>query len=221
MKKFLLSLLAIAVFTAPAIAQKKPAAPKPPTPPAAPAGQQARTSLPLGSLIPNEGALLAGKDGQMISFMQAKTDKGLLVMFSCNTCPYVIKAQPRTRQAIDLAKKLGIGMVILNSNEAQRDGEDSPQAMMTYAIDQHYDVPYLRDDASMMADLFGATRTPEVFLFDGEGKLVYKGALEDNPAEPEKSKQLYLNLALRALGENRPITVAETKSIGCSIKRIH
>jgi hypothetical protein len=175
-------------------------------------------SIPIGTQIPNEGAMMPGTGGQMVSLMESKTEKGLLVMFSCNTCPYVIKAQPRTREAMSIAKKLGIGMVVINSNEAQRDGDDSQPAMAMYADAQGYSVPYVRDEG-VMAEVFGAARTPEVFLFNGEGILVYKGAMEDNPAEPEKSRQFYLRDAMRAMVENKPIAIKETKSIGCSIKR--
>jgi len=216
MKKIVLSLLMSAAFVAPAAAQK-PAKSKAK---AAPGTEQATSqSLAIGSLIPNEGAMLHGVDDRPISLMQAKTDKGLLVMFSCNTCPYVIKGQQRTNEAIELAKKLGIGMIILNSNEAQRESDDAPNMMMLYATEQHYTVPYVRDEGSTMADMFGATRTPEVFLFDKNGILVYKGAMEDNPAEPAKSKVLYLNNAMRQMVDDRPIAPAVTKSIGCSIKR--
>src|SRR5256885_8603828 len=110
-----------------------------------------------------------------------------------------------------LAEKLGVGMIILNSNEALREGDDSPEAMMAYSVQQRYTVPYVRDDGSTMANAFGATRTPEVFIFNGNGKLVYKGAMEDNPAEPEKSKQFYLKTAMETMVANKPIAVAETK----------
>jgi hypothetical protein len=222
MKKIVLSIFVAAAFIAPVAAQKKASTAKPKAPaakPQAPVEKPAFTSLALGSPIPNEGAMLPGKPGEMVSLMQAKTDKGLVVMFSCNTCPYVIKGQKRTMEAMAISKRLGIGMVIINSNEAQRDNEDSQPAMNVYATEQNYIVPYLRDEQSMMANQFGATRTPEVFLFDGSGKLVYKGAMEDNPATPQESSEFYLNDAMNALAENRPIKKPETKSIGCSIKR--
>jgi hypothetical protein len=115
--------------------------------------------------------------------------------------------------------QMNIGMVVINSNEAQREDDDSPLRMKEYAQIHQYTAPYVIDEGSKMADAFGATRTPEVFLFNSKGKLVYKGALEDNPAEPEKSTHGYLIEAMRALVENKAITPAETKSIGCSIKR--
>lgn len=182
--------------------------------------QPSYQSLPIGSDIPNPGAMMPSALGEPVSFDQAKTDKGLLVMFSCNTCPYVIKAQQHTLELMKWAKQLGVGMVILNSNEAQRTDVDGMDKMREYASRQHYQVPYAVDDQSMMANLFGATRTPEVFLFNGEGKLVYKGALEDNPANPEKSQKLYALEAMKNMVAGKPIKPTETKSIGCGIKRM-
>ncbi len=219
MKKVILSLLLLTIVSDAAFAQNKQAVSKPAPPP--PAGANAvPPSLRIGARIPNEGMVLMGVDNRPTTLMQSKQENGLLVMFSCNTCPYVVKAQPKTDEIMQLAKSLHIGMVIINSNEAQRTDEDSPDAMRRYAEEHKYSVPYLRDENSMMANLFGATRTPEVFLFNAEGKLVYKGALEDNPAEPAKSKQFYLMNAVKALAAKQPINPAETKSIGCSIKRM-
>ena len=114
----------------------------------------------------------------------------------------------------------GIGMIIINSNEAQRDNDDSRKAMKEYANTQGYKVPYVIDKNSVLADAFGATRTPEVFLFDGNGKLVYKGAMEDNPSNPSESKEIFLKAAIDNMVAGKPINPASTKSIGCSIKRL-
>lgn len=213
-----------AMLVMPAIAQKKSPSKKsapPASTAAAPSESPAIKSLPLGSPIPNMGAPLMGiKPGELVTLGQAKTENGLLVMFSCNTCPFVVKSQRRTRDMMELTKTLKVGFVIINSNEAKRSDEDSYDAMRRYALAQQYSVPYLRDDASMMANIFGATRTPEVFLFDGEGKLVYKGAMEDNPSDYVMSRKIFLKDALEAMTSKKPIQIAETKSIGCSIKRM-
>lgn len=176
-------------------------------------------SIPIGSSIPDAGVTLQAANGAGVSLGGAKTRQGLLVMFSCNTCPYVIRSQQRTREVMALAKKKGIGMVIVNSNEAQRDGDDSFEAMAEYGKQQGYTVPYVRDDNSRLANDFGSTRTPEVFLFDGSGRLVYHGAMEDNPSDPASSKRMYLAEAVDHMLTGKAIDPAETKSIGCSIKR--
>jgi thioredoxin-related protein len=181
--------------------------------------QQNIQSIEIGASIPMADAKMKSTDKKDISLDSKRTDKGLLVMFSCNTCPYVIKSQARTKEAMDYAAKNGIGMVIVNSNAAKRSEDDSYEAMVKYAKSQGYKVPYVVDENSKLADAFGATRTPEVFLFDGSGKLVYKGAMEDNPSTPAESKNLYLKTAIDNMLSKKPIDPATTKSIGCTIKR--
>ncbi len=178
-------------------------------------------SLPIGAGIPLAGNELKTVNGEVITLKKAMSDGGLLVMFSCNTCPYVIKSQQRTIEVMKQAKGFGVGMVVLNSNEAQRGEADSYEAMVEYAKKQNYTMPYAVDDQSIMANAFGATRTPEVYLFNRKGLLVYKGAMEDNPSEPGSSKEMYLAAAMKNMKAGSKISPAETKSIGCSIKRIN
>jgi len=219
MKFAILSLAIATALVFPASAQKKSTGSKPAA--AKAPAETTSTSLAIGAAIPSENEPFRAIKGQTLTLAQAKTSKGLLVMFSCNTCPFVIKAQKRTDEAMHLATTNGVGVVIFNSNEAQRGDADSEPAMVRYSDEQKYTVPYVKDDMSAMANQFGATRTPEVFLFDANGKLVYKGALEDNPADPHSSTKFYLRDALTALADGKPIAVKETKSIGCSIKRLN
>lgn len=176
-------------------------------------------SLEIGSQLPGKDIIMKDVAGKEINLEQAKTEKGLLVMFSCNTCPYVIKSQQRTKEIIAIVKDQNIGMVILNSNEGQREDQDSYEAMKKYAKEQGYSVPYVLDKGAQMADLFGATRTPEVFLFDQDGNLVYHGAMEDNPSSPKESKELYLQNAIEKMSSGELPEPSFTKSIGCTIKR--
>lgn len=177
-------------------------------------------SIEIGSEIPMASTAMKSTDGKTITLDKAKTTNGLLVMFSCNTCPYVIKSEARTKEMMEYAKSKNIGMVIINSNEAKRGDEDSDKAMAKYAKKMGYKVPYVIDEKSAVADAFGATRTPEVFLFDGNGKLMYKGAMEDNPTTPNESKELYLKAAIDKMMAGQVPDPASTKSIGCTIKRM-
>jgi thioredoxin-related protein len=180
--------------------------------------QPAKQSIAIGTVLPAAGASLPATDGKQYKLADQITGKGLIVMFSCNTCPYVIKAQERTREVIDLAKEHGLGIVIVNSNVAQRDDADSHEAMAAYGAAQHPDAPYLIDDGPLVS-AFGATRTPEVFLFDGKSqKLVYKGAMEDNPANPAASEELFLHDAVHNMLSGKKIDPNTTKSVGCTIK---
>jgi thioredoxin-related protein len=181
--------------------------------------QRTREGIAIGTDMPAATEKMRSVDGKEISLKEATTKNGLIVMFSCNTCPYVIKSQERTKEMMKFAKDKGVGMVIINSNDAKRGDDDSFDAMKKYAKEQGYTASYVLDGKSMVADAFGASRTPEVFLFDKTGKLVYKGAMEDNPSTPSESKEMYLRDAVNNMMAGKPINPGSTKSVGCSIKR--
>ena len=147
------------------------------------------TELPIGSDIPLADVKMKDITGREVSLKEARKKAGLLVMFSCNTCPYVVKNQQRTRDIAAYALKNDIGVILVNANEAQRDGDDSFEAMKQYAKDQGYNWYYVVDQKNALADAFGATRTPENFLFNKEGKLVYHGAIDDNPEEADVTRK--------------------------------
>jgi hypothetical protein len=121
-------------------------------------------------------------------------------------------------EAIEEAKKNGFGVIIVNSNEDYRSGEDSYTAMQQYAKAQNYKVPYVVDDNSVVANAFGATRTPETFLFNAQGKLVYHGAIDDNQ-DASQAKRKHLASAISEAISGKDVTVNKTRSVGCSIKR--
>lgn len=176
-------------------------------------------SIEIGKSMPMADVKMKSVDKKEVSLSDAQAKNGLIVMFSCNTCPYVVKSQERTKEVIKYAADKGIGVILVNSNAAQRDKADSYDAMASYAKKQGYNVPYVVDENSKLADAFGATRTPEVFLFDANGKLVYKGAMEDNPSDPDNSKEIFLLAAIDNLLLKHTINPNSTKSIGCTIKR--
>lgn len=174
----------------------------------------------VGDALPRvSDELMSATDGSPMAYYKPAGANGLLVMFSCNTCPFVVKNQPTTKEVLQYAKDHKVGVVIINSNEAKREGDDSFGAMKAYASAQGYDVPYLEDKGSVIADKFGANHTPEVYLFNNKNMLVYKGAMNDNPANPGSSKVNYVNNAIDAMIAGHPANPATTKSIGCSIKR--
>ena len=177
------------------------------------------TPLEIGSNMPASDIMMKDVNGKEVSVKGARKDNGLLVMFSCNTCPYVVKSQERTKEMLAFAQKNKIGVIIINSNEAQREEADSYDAMRNYAKEQRYNTPYVVDENSKVADLFGATRTPEVFLFNPKGELMYHGAMEDNPSSPKESKEFYLKNAMYKMVSGEKPDPSETKSIGCTIKR--
>jgi len=175
--------------------------------------------LAIGSLMPKADLKMKDIAGKSISMKDAAKANGVLVMFSCNTCPYVIKNQDRTNGISEYAMKNNIGVIILNSNEAQRTDADSYEAMQSYAKDQKYKWNYVVDQNNEVADAFGANRTPECFLFDKNMKLVYHGAIDDSPSDVKSVTRTHLKVAVDELAAGKEITVKESKSVGCTIKR--
>jgi thioredoxin-related protein len=178
------------------------------------------SELPIGADLPKPNVKLKDVSGKEISLKEAAKKNGLLVMFSCNTCPYVIKNQQRTARINNYALKNNIGVVLVNSNEAYRDSDDSYTAMQQYAKRQEYKWHYVVDKNSELADAFGAMRTPEIFLFDKTGKLVYHGAIDDNPSNTASVKRNHLQQAIDEMLSGKDITVKTSRSVGCSIKRL-
>jgi thioredoxin-related protein len=175
--------------------------------------------LPIGSEMPMQAHKMSDVSGKEVSMKDAAKGNGVLVMFSCNTCPYVVKNEQRMLAICEFAQKLNIGVVILNSNEAYRGGEDSPEAMKEYASEKKYNWFYVVDKNSEVADAFGANRTPECFLFDKTLKLAYHGAIDDNPSDESNVKRQHLREAMTEMADGKPVSVKESRSVGCSIKR--
>lgn len=176
--------------------------------------------LMLGAKAPMAEVKMQTVSGKEKSLSDVATKKGLLVMFSCNSCPYVIKNQERTVEINSYAQKLGYGVIVVNSNEALRNEDDSYAEMKKYAAEQKYKWTYAVDKGNALADAFGANRTPECFLFDKDLKLVYHGAIDDNPSDPTAVKRHHLKSALDELSSGKDISIKESKSVGCSIKRL-
>jgi peroxiredoxin len=124
------------------------------------------SELPIGADMPKSNVLLKDIGGKEITLKEVLKKNGLLVMFSCNTCPYVIKNQRRTKDICAFALKNEIAVVLINSNEVQRGDDESLNAMKEYAQQQRFTWNYVVDKGSVLADAFGATRTPENFLFN-------------------------------------------------------
>lgn len=175
--------------------------------------------LPIGATMPLADVKMKDVSGKEVSLKDAVRKNGVLVMFSCNTCPYVKKNQQRTRAIAAHAMKNDVGVILVNSNAAERDGDDSFDAMKEYAKAQQYNWYYVVDDANKLADAFGATRTPENFLFNKEDKLVYHGAIDDNPDEAGVQRK-HLLMAMDEMLAGKDVSLSKTRSVGCGIKRV-
>jgi thioredoxin-related protein len=175
--------------------------------------------LVIGSAMPNATIKMKDISGKELSLADAKKANGLLVMFSCNTCPYVIKNQDRTKTISAYALKQNMGVVVVNSNAALRSDADSYEAMKAYAKAQGYQWNYVVDENSALADAFGANRTPECFLFDKDSKLVYHGAIDNSAGDPNNITREHLKEAINETVAGKAVTVKESRSVGCTIKR--
>ena len=176
--------------------------------------------LAIGSSLPNPESKMKDISGKELAFKDAMKTNGLLVMFSCNTCPVVKKYQSRSLETGKFALDNEIGVIVLNSNEGTRGDGDSFEDMQQYAKEQGYNFSYVLDKNSSMADAFGATRTPELFLFDKNGKLVYHGAIDDNPNGPDKVTRQHAKLAMEEMVAGKAISTNKTRFTGCTIKRL-
>jgi len=182
--------------------------------------QTVNDPLPIGSSLPNPDTKMKDISGKEVSFKDAMKKNGLLVLFSCNTCPVVGKYQSRTLETAKFATDNEIGVILLNSNEATRGDGESFDDMKEYGKDQGYPFSYVVDKNSAMADAFGATRTPEVFLFDKSGKLVYHGAIDDNANDPGEVTRKHAKIAIEEMVAGKNVSTTKTRFVGCTIKRL-
>ena len=174
--------------------------------------------LEIGSTMPLKDLELADISGKNITLATAKGDAGTLVVFSCNTCPWVIRWEDRYVSLANTYVQKGIGMIAVNSNAARFGGEDSLEEMLEHAKNNEYNFPYAQDPGSELASAFGATKTPHIYLFDDEDKLVYRGAIDDNAKNAKEVDEPFLANAIDALLAGKPINPQTTKALGCSIK---
>jgi hypothetical protein len=184
-------------------------------------GGEEFNTLKIGAKAPMTDYEMLSTQGENHSLTSLKKENGFLVIFSCNTCPFVIAWEDRYPEIANWANDAKVGYALINSNEAKRKGEDSMEEMINHAQEKGYpDIPYLVDNNSELANAFGAKTTPHVFLFDKDWKLVYEGAIDDNHKEQAAVESHYLKDALMNLSKGEKIDPNDTKAIGCSIKRV-
>ena len=181
----------------------------------------------IGEKAPLVDNPMLGVDGTTHTLSDLNGDNGLLVIFSCNTCPFVVGNGTKTEGwegryngLSELAASLNIGMVLINSNEAKREGDDSFAAMKNHAAEAGYTMPYVVDEGSKLADACGARTTPHVYLYNSNLELAYRGSIDDNVNRSEEVTERYLEMAMTRMAEDKKIKVQETKAVGCSIKRV-
>lgn len=161
---------------------------------------------------------LCGTDGKSYSLADFADAKILVVVFTCNHCPFVVGSEDRMLELYNDYADKGVAMVGINSNETENHPTDDYEHMVLRAKEKGFPWPYLRDDTQQVAMAYGALRTPHYFVFDEDRKLRYTGRMDDNPREPGKETTRELRDALDALlaGQEPPVPV--TNPIGCNVK---
>jgi peroxiredoxin len=164
------------------------------------------------------GFRLANANGEgMLSLEEIMGNNGTVVVFECNHCPYVIGNISRIEKAAKKAEQLGMGFVGINSNDANNYPEDSFENMQKRAV-KGMSYPYLYDESQEIASVWGALRTPEFYLINSNGIVVYRGRLDDSPRNPIDATTSELDDAMEYLAVGNPPAINRTESIGCSIK---
>jgi len=183
-------------------------------------------TIKIGTELPTAEMEMEATDGNKYTLQDLKGENGLLVIFSCNTCPFVVGSKDsegwdgRYNGIYAQCEKNGIGMVLINSNEAKRENGDSMEDMKAYAEERNFTMPYVLDKDHIVADAFGARTTPHIFLFGKKGSLDYKGAIDDSVESSKSVSEHWLNDAISAMSNGKKIDPQETRNKGCSIKRV-
>ncbi len=164
------------------------------------------------------GFLLQGTDGRVYNSEDFAEKRILIIIFSCNHCPYVQAYEERIKDIQTWYGSKGVQVVAINSNDAEQYPEDSFDEMKKRAEERKFNFIYLWDEQQGAAKAFGASATPELFVFDQKRCLVYTGKIDDNWREPERVQTKYLEDALNELLEGKVVSVPETYAVGCSIK---
>lgn len=177
------------------------------------------SELEIGAVGPMFDYEMMDISGETLTLTDVKGENGTLLIFSCNTCPYVHAWEDRYLKVAEIAKANGIGMILVNPNEAIRDRGESLQDNIERATLIGYTTPYTIDTNHALADAYGATRTPHVYLMNKDNVLVFRGAIDDNSRSAADVKNHYLEDAIEELAAGKEITAKTSRAIGCTIKR--
>jgi len=181
--------------------------------------QAATTGYQIGDVATDFN--LRNVDGKMVKLADFKKAKGFIVVFTCNHCPF---SKAYEQRIINLHNKFaakGYPVIAINPNDAKREPEDSYAMMQELAKAKKYPFVYLHDETQQIAKIYGATRTPHVFVLKktkAGNTLAYIGGIDDNYEDDKLAQEKYVELAVNALLNGKTITKTNTKAIGCSIK---
>ena len=161
---------------------------------------------------------LPGVDGKSHSPADCADARILIVVFSCNHCPFVVGSEDRLNALYADYEPKGVEMIAINSNETDNHPTDSFEHMVERAKEKGFRFAYVRDDSQDVARAYGALRTPHFYVFDADRKLRYTGRMDDNPRTPGQETTRELRDALDALLEGGEPPAPVTNPIGCNVK---
>lgn len=177
--------------------------------------------LPLGTKAPSF-TLLEPLTNKLYALNEQSIDKGLVIMFICNHCPYVIHLN---KAIVELAREYqtdGINFIAISSNDAKTYPQDGPDKMATHALENQYPFPYLHDETQETAKAYKAACTPDFYLFDHSMSLVYRGQFDaSRPGNNVPVTGNELRHAINCLLSNAPNNQLQKPSLGCNIKWKH
>jgi peroxiredoxin len=176
------------------------------------------TTISLGAPAP-DFTLPDTVSGETLSLDKLKSDTATMVMFLCNHCPYVKHVQDGLVQIAEDYQPKGVSFIAISSNDVENYPEDGPEEMKKVAQKKGYPFPFLYDETQEVAKAYSAVCTPDIFVFDGDMKLVYRGQFDDaRPSNDVPVTGEDVREALEALLNDKPVDPNQKPSVGCSIK---
>ena len=172
------------------------------------------TMVKLGSVAPYFN--LPDTSGKNLSIEDFDSEL-LVIVFTCNHCPYAKAVEDRL---IKLGKeyKNDVDFVLISSNDSENYPEDSPKKMAERHAEKGYPFPYLFDETQEIAKAYSAVCTPDIFLYNGDRKLEYRGRIDDNWQNPEQVEREELKMAIEAVLNGKTVDFEQKPSMGCNIK---
>jgi len=166
---------------------------------------------------------LKGVDGRMVKLDDFRRNEGVVVVFTCNHCPYSKLYEDRINALNETYEAKGFPVIAINPNDAEAYPDDSYENMQVRAEEKAFSFPYLHDESQEVAHAYGATRTPHTYLLqfdeDQEKFIVrYVGAIDDSPKDAAAAEEVFIEDAIDHLIEGKKVEQTYTKAIGCSIK---
>ena len=165
------------------------------------------------------GFSLPATDGKTYALAGIAGKKGTLIAFICNHCPYVKAIIERLCIDFKALQDIGVGCAAIMPNDTDKYPADSFENMITFAKEHHFTFPYLIDETQRIAKAYDAVCTPDIFGFDKDAQLVYRGRLDSaGPNEADENTVQELFLSMKALAKGQPLDIKQYPSMGCSIK---